>query len=72
MDTVNYKLDYVPEVLTASITTALAMEAVNPSETSVNFYEIRGATSQETVIVSIKTVCLSVSYFTTLLIHQKE
>jgi hypothetical protein len=30
--------------------TALMMEAISTSETSVNFYEIHGATSQKTAI----------------------
>jgi hypothetical protein len=43
----------VSEVLTASITIALMMEAVNTSETSVNFYHTSLAKSQKTVVIFI-------------------
>jgi hypothetical protein len=43
-------------VLTASIITTLFMEAVNASETLVNFYQITHATSQKTVIFTLATV----------------
>jgi hypothetical protein len=37
-------------VLAASIIGTMIMEAANTSETSANFYQIHGATTQKTVI----------------------
>jgi hypothetical protein len=43
----------VSEVLAASIIRAMMMEAASTSETSINFYQTHGATTQKTAIFSI-------------------